>query len=305
MKLSKEQQHVVTKLIRVGKRMGASKKDIMTAIATGLVEANLTNPSHGDGTSIGWRQEIDTYGSVKERLNIAKSAERFYRELRSAPNGSIGTRAQAVQRSAYPDRYGQRVGEAKSIFRQFNGNIGTVGGIKAPTGKTSKTTNKAAKLAYVQSLNLGAPTEPTTSSTTDTSSTDLIPQLDVQSALKLKRQKSSNTVKQASPQKGNKIPSVKVPKGSGAIPLGTKGAKKFGLTVTSTTGGTHVPGSYHYSGRAVDIAGSPAQMMKFFKWAQRFRPTELFYDPVGYYWKNGQKVKGSIGGHSDHVHMAL
>lgn len=31
---------------------------------------------------------------------------------------------------------------------------------------------------------------------------------------------------------------------------------------------------------------------------------ELFYDPAGFYFKNGQRIKGAIGGHSDHVHVA-
>ena len=36
-------------------------------------------------------------------------------------------------------------------------------------------------------------------------------------------------------------------------------AHRFGLVVTSTTGGTHAPGSFHYQGRAVDfgVAGNP------------------------------------------------
>lgn len=302
MKLTKEQRRVATKLIRVGRRMGASKKDILTALATGLVEANLTNPAYGDGTSVGWRQEIDTYGSVKNRLNIAKSARRFYRELRSAPQGSIGMRAQAVQRSAYPDRYGQRVGEAKAILRQLNtGGLAAPnkvsGGVKSP--RSLNGLSKVDRLNFVQSLNLG------TDNKTNEISFNAQPFLDL-AAAKKQSGKSSNTVKQTKNQKGGKVPSVKVAHGKGAaIKLGMKGAKKFGLTVTSTTGGTHVPGSYHYSGRAVDIAGSSKQMMKFFLWARRFSPTELFYDPAGYYYKNGKRVKGSIGGHSDHVHFAL
>lgn len=85
-------------------------------------------------------------------------------------------------------------------------------------------------------------------------------------------------------------------------------ARKMGLDITSTTGGKHAPGSYHYSGKAVDVAGSPAQMSRFFDAAlERYgkNTLELFYDPKGYYVKNGGKVGGAIGGHSDHVHIAL
>jgi hypothetical protein len=82
-----------------------------------------------------------------------------------------------------------------------------------------------------------------------------------------------------------------------------KTAQGMGLRITSTTGGTHTPGSYLYKGRAVDVAGSPAQMAKFFDTLRGTRPTELFYDPRGGI-KNGQSI-GAIGGHGDHVHVAF
>jgi hypothetical protein len=41
---------------------------------------------------------------------------------------------------------------------------------------------------------------------------------------------------------------------------------QFGLTITSTTGGTHVAGSYHYKGLAFDAAG--ARMAEFAKWVR-------------------------------------
>lgn len=82
-----------------------------------------------------------------------------------------------------------------------------------------------------------------------------------------------------------------------------KVARKMGLTVTSTTGGTHAPGSYHYSGRAVDVAGPASVMAKYYRFMAQKNPTELFYDPLGGI-KHGQQI-GAIGGHSDHVHVAF
>jgi hypothetical protein len=64
--------------------------------------------------------------------------------------------------------------------------------------------------------------------------------------------------------------------------------------------------SFHSQGRAADLAGSPAQMASFFRWAlKRYgrRLTELFYDPLGGI-DNGQSI-GAIGGHTDHVHIAF
>ncbi len=82
-----------------------------------------------------------------------------------------------------------------------------------------------------------------------------------------------------------------------------KTAERFGLTVTSYKGGRHAPNSYHYSGRAIDVAGSPAAMARFYRYMESSRPTEMFYDPIGGI-KHGQNI-GAIGGHRDHVHIAF
>jgi TP901 family phage tail tape measure protein len=87
-------------------------------------------------------------------------------------------------------------------------------------------------------------------------------------------------------------------------------AQQHGLSITSTTGGTHAPGSYHYSGRAFDASNgtnTPEERSYFLDAASRWggKMLELFYDPIGWYIKNGSKVPGAIGGHSDHVHTAM
>lgn len=79
-------------------------------------------------------------------------------------------------------------------------------------------------------------------------------------------------------------------------------ARQLGLRITSTTGGRHAPGSYHYRGRAFDAAGSHRQMSQFYREMARTNPTELFYDPSGGI-KHGRNI-GAIGGHDDHVHIA-
>jgi Putative Flp pilus-assembly TadE/G-like len=86
-------------------------------------------------------------------------------------------------------------------------------------------------------------------------------------------------------------------------------AVRMGLTVTSTTGGVHVTNSFHYRGLAIDVSGSHSQMQAFFHQSLdtygQGNVIELFYDPIGYYIKYGQQVPGAIGGHGDHVHLAL
>lgn len=310
MNLSQEQKHVARKLIRVGKRMGRSKKDILTALVTGLTEASLTNPSSGDGTSVGWRQEIDSYGSVKSRRNIAQSAQRFYRELNGV-HGSIGTRAQAVQRSAFPGRYAEHIGEAKAIYRQLAGQANTAQGKEAKGNLAAKAATQvgltgAQKLSFVQSLDLTGESEFSAQPFLDYAAAKKTATAITATTKKSAKSKSLSPKGNASQKGVGKIKPAKVAHVAGkAIKLGTKGADKFGLSVTSTTGGTHVSGSYHYQRRAIDVSGSPKEMKKFFMWARKFKPTELFYDPVGYYYKNGSRIRGAIGDHSDHVHFAL
>jgi hypothetical protein len=94
---------------------------------------------------------------------------------------------------------------------------------------------------------------------------------------------------------------------SGSLGAASSLAKNLGLTITSTTGGKHAPGSYHYAGRAIDVAGSPGAMLAY---AQRLASTsggrmaELYYTPLGFSIKNGVKVPWTIPNHMDHVHVA-
>ena len=79
-------------------------------------------------------------------------------------------------------------------------------------------------------------------------------------------------------------------------------AKELGLRVTATTNGRHAPHSYHYLGRAVDVAGAASSMRQFYREMSHTNPSELFYDPMGG-MKHGRNI-GAIGGHGTHVHVA-
>src|SRR5205085_9978283 len=70
-------------------------------------------------------------------------------------------------------------------------------------------------------------------------------------------------------------------------------ASPFGLEITSTTGGKHAKGSYHYKGRAVDFSGDPARMAALAKFAVAHHQqiTEMVYagpGNPGVYVKNGE-----------------
>ncbi len=88
-------------------------------------------------------------------------------------------------------------------------------------------------------------------------------------------------------------------------------ALRHGCYITATTNGVHAPGSYHYSGRAIDFGSSSAsnapekkaQAAIYGKFgARKFR--ELF-GPKSFYVKNGVRLPGVFPGHSDHLHVAF
>jgi hypothetical protein len=65
------------------------------------------------------------------------------------------------------------------------------------------------------------------------------------------------------------------------------------------------PTSLHMSNRARDVNPSDPDFGKLVSYVKQ-NPgavSEFFYDPLGWYAKNGRIVKGAIGGHGDHAHI--
>jgi hypothetical protein len=79
-------------------------------------------------------------------------------------------------------------------------------------------------------------------------------------------------------------------------------AVSMGLNVHWINTGPHYPNSRHWSGRAFDVGGSPAQLRSFFNWAKGSHPHELIYKNV--FLKDGRRVR-PIGGHDTHVHYSV
>jgi hypothetical protein len=320
MALSKSQKKIAKQILSVGKKQGATRKELVSAIATGIVEANLSNPSSGHGTSAGWRQEIDTYGSVKKRTNVKGAARRYFNETASMGHGkgmSVGELSQAVQRSAYPDRYGEVAGQAKGIVSDLLGKglrtapSGSQRGSKSsPSAGLGKATDelRSAMLSFVQ--------------TEDKGFTDYLAIYEQRKALE-RAQDAQN--KKASlggvdirgqskdkPLKGT----LELPKNSkkAIVELGHM-AEKMGLYVGENPkfGGVdpvHASGSFHYSARAIDVSGDPRKMAKFANLVgKRYGPklAELFWNGTREEnWDEGSKVgKGYVSGHTDHVHVAI
>ncbi len=86
-----------------------------------------------------------------------------------------------------------------------------------------------------------------------------------------------------------------------------------GLSVTSTIGGNHVSGSYHYKGEATDISGSTDTMHTASSWIKRSGLYKSLAE--GIHNPNLSVSDGSIvspsfysgvwAGHADHIHLAV
>jgi hypothetical protein len=75
MQLTSEQKRVLGRILAVGRQVGASPKELKSAVETGIVEANLTNPPGGDRDSQGWRQERASL--YPDPQNLEASIRRF------------------------------------------------------------------------------------------------------------------------------------------------------------------------------------------------------------------------------------
>jgi hypothetical protein len=98
-------------------------------------------------------------------------------------------------------------------------------------------------------------------------------------------------------------------------------AKRMGLHVGGNHAATgrpetsgHTAGSDHYRylapgvQGAIDVSGDPKQEVAFFRWIERNRGRlglkDLFHDPMGYSYDEGNRWGKTIGGHG-HVHASV
>ena len=141
-KLSTRDQYAQA-IIAEGQRRGISARGIQIALATALVESDLVmyanysvpdslNIPHqavgSDYDSVGlFQQRCPMWGPAAVLMDPAKSAGLFYDQLQHLDyNGteSPGSYAQAVQRSAFPDRYDQHFNDAQTLYNRLAATIG-------------------------------------------------------------------------------------------------------------------------------------------------------------------------------------
>jgi hypothetical protein len=113
---------VVRLALAQAKRMHASPKVTLALVEAGIVESNLRNLDYGDRDSLGFLQQRPSQGWRCPR-NITCATWDFLRRAipleRHYP--TAGQLAQAVQRSAFPDRYDQAEARAIQIIRSYQG----------------------------------------------------------------------------------------------------------------------------------------------------------------------------------------
>jgi cell wall-associated NlpC family hydrolase len=155
--LTPQESHVARTVLRRGVKTDATKKELLAAAETGLVEApNFENPAGGDADSEGWRQErTSIYGMGPQGpRNVKASADRFYKEIRADPGASTaptaGMAAQAAQGSAFPERYDEVKPEANAIVKAFQR-----GGLKPKQQATLEKTRARARVLGLRTADVG------------------------------------------------------------------------------------------------------------------------------------------------------
>jgi hypothetical protein len=163
-------------IAEVGAALGVTDAGVVIAIATSLVEAELRNYANStvpasldyahdavgsDHDSVGLFQQRPSqgWGTVAELMDPATSAAAFYGALLEVPGWESlepGVAAQAVQRSAFPDRYTTRLAQAGAIVAAVTGgeNPCTAAGqlVEVPTATGSTTTVDASIASQVAAL---------------------------------------------------------------------------------------------------------------------------------------------------------
>lgn len=119
--LGPAESRIADKVLDVGTGDDASKKELLAAAETGLVESGFKNLGYGDADSEGWRQERSMY--YPNPRNVGASADRFFDELKTDAGtqtaSSAGLMAQAAQGSAYPERYDENEEAGKAIVQDY------------------------------------------------------------------------------------------------------------------------------------------------------------------------------------------
>jgi len=114
--------YVVQTVYRVGRNLGVSEKVMLAGFEAGWVESRMNNLDCGDRDSLGVFQQRPSqgWGTPEQIMNVRYAATRFFTPAMTVavqhPTYTAGQIAQAVQISAFPERYDQAQGTALSLI---------------------------------------------------------------------------------------------------------------------------------------------------------------------------------------------
>jgi cell wall-associated NlpC family hydrolase len=120
--LSRSQLQNAAIIYQVGMAMGMSRRDIQIGIITAMVESNLVNVNYGDRDSLGLFQQRPSqgWGTPEQVTDPQYAAGKFFSALKGLGESryemGMGEAAQAVQRSAFPERYAERIGAMRAMW---------------------------------------------------------------------------------------------------------------------------------------------------------------------------------------------
>jgi hypothetical protein len=123
-----EQAANAATIAAVGKRMGMPNHAVTVALATAFQESKLRNLAYGDRDSLGLFQQRPSqgWGTPAQVQDPRYAARAFYTHLRQVPGWRtlpVTVAAQTVQRSAFPDAYGQWEDASRQLARALTGEV--------------------------------------------------------------------------------------------------------------------------------------------------------------------------------------
>lgn len=127
---SQEQWNNAAVIYQVGQQMGMSPRDIQIALITALTESGMQNLDYGDRDSLGMFQQRPSqgWGTAEQVTDPVYSSRKFFEALKGLGDKrytmGMGEAAQAVQRSAYPDRYAEHLKEVRFNWPQVQTKAG-------------------------------------------------------------------------------------------------------------------------------------------------------------------------------------
>lgn len=308
--LDPEQQHMVNLALRLSR--GDDRKVRKSLLEAMIVESSLRNLSYGDRDSEGVLQQRPSTGwgpaSESAKTDILQYLARARGLVGGGFQGGAGALAQAVQHSAFPDRYADHRAEARALLT--GAPVGPMVGAGG-YGGTASYGSAGAKRAAVGGANKELALQLLGMTSSYGRSRDASGLL--MSAAGVAQARGAPVTPYHPTPYGN-FPGYGGPYPGGIEPILTRLAQRFGLDITSglrspsqnnAVGGA--ANSWHMQGRAADVAPNEGRVQDFIRFAKNHpgKFLEFFYDPLGWYIKNGQIVQGAIGGHDDHLHYAI